>query len=83
MIFIGIAALGVVFAVLVVLFARNLLRARRVGEIYSRNILIRRVESPINFWITVVGYSAATIFAVVAASFSVLYALTGGSLLGE
>ena len=83
MILIGIAACGVVFAVLAVLFGRNLLRARRVGEIYSRNILIRRVESPINFWITVVVYFVATIFAGVAASFSVLYALTGGSLLGE
>ena len=77
-----IAGFGGVFAVLAVLFAKNVLRGRRTGKIYSQAVLINRSESPINFWITVALYTAATVFAGAAASFCILYAITAGNLGG-
>jgi hypothetical protein len=55
------------FALLTYLFVRNLQRGRSTGEIYSRSLLVRRSESPINFWIAVVSYVTASLFTGIAA----------------
>jgi hypothetical protein len=60
-------AFAVAFSTLGFLFAKNLLRARKSAEIYNRGILVRRTESPVTFWITVVFYGFATAFVAVGA----------------
>jgi hypothetical protein len=57
------------------LFVRNLQRGRGSGEIYSRSLLIRRSETPINFWITVVVYVTASVFTATCALFSLAMAV--------
>ena len=59
-----------VFSLLTYLFVRNLQRGRVAGEIYSRSLLVRRSEHPINFWITVVTYVMASLFTAVCALLS-------------
>jgi hypothetical protein len=67
-------AFFLVFVALTYLFAKNLKRARATGEIYSRSILVRRIEQPISFWVTVVTYAAASLFTGACAIFSLVMA---------
>lgn len=68
--------LFLVFGFLTFLFVRNLQRGRVSGEIYSGSLLVRRSESPINFWIAVVAYVTASVFTAACALFSLAMAVS-------
>jgi hypothetical protein len=69
------------FSVLTYLFVRNLQRGRSTGEIYSRSLLVRRSEHPINFWITVGTYVTASLFTGVCALLCFALAVSPNSVL--
>ena len=72
--------LSLVLGVLCFLFVRNVQRGRATGEIYSRSLLIRRSESPVNFWITVIVYSVFALLTAAGVMFCVAMAISPHSV---